>query len=57
MKTKKEFDCVKMKDDAQLQRAEQLRDLSQMERMEFYRREYDALVARKKRLQEASAKS
>ena len=50
MKTKKKFDCVKMKDEAQQRRAERLRGLSPQERLDTYRREYDALVARQKQL-------
>jgi len=53
MKTKKEFDCVKMKDDAQQRRAETLRGLSPQQRLEFYRQAHEALAARQKRLRDA----
>jgi len=52
MKTKKKFDCVKMKDEAQQRRAERLRGLSPQERLEYYRREHESLVGRQKRLRE-----
>lgn len=52
MKTKKKFDCVRMKDQAQQRRAERLRGLSPEERLEFYRHEHESLVSRQKELRE-----
>lgn len=52
MKTKKKFDCVRMKDQAQQRRAERLRGLSPEERLEFYRREHELLIRRQKELRE-----
>lgn len=54
MKTKKKFDCVKMKDEAQQRRAERLRGRSTQERLEFYRREHESLAARQKQLRETA---
>lgn len=51
MKTKKKFDCVKMKDDAQQRRADELKGLSQRELLEYYRREHEELAKRQQRLQ------
>lgn len=53
MKTKKKFDCVKMKDDAQRHREEKLRGLSAQERLDFYKRVHEALAARQKQLRES----
>ena len=50
MKTKKKFDCIEMKDEAQRQRAEQLRGLSEQELLEFHRRRHEALVDRQEQL-------
>ncbi|HWL91998.1 MAG TPA: hypothetical protein VNT79_00560 [Phycisphaerae bacterium] len=41
MKTAKKFDCVKMKDDAQLRLAEQMRGFSEQERLNFYQRAHE----------------
>ncbi|HKQ50181.1 MAG TPA: hypothetical protein VJZ71_19050 [Phycisphaerae bacterium] len=50
MKTKKKFDCVKMKDDAQQRRANELKGLSQTELLEYYRHEHEELAKRQQRL-------
>ena len=50
MKTKKKFDCLKMKDEAQKRRAELLRGKTPSERLEFYRREHEELLALQRRL-------
>lgn len=50
MKTKKTFDCVEMKNEAQRRRAKTLRCLSPAERLEFYRREHAALARRQQQL-------
>ncbi|MCK6486636.1 MAG: hypothetical protein L6R00_21205 [Phycisphaerae bacterium] len=42
---------MKMKDDAQQRRAEQMRGLSPEERLAFYRRAYEALLRRQRKLQ------
>jgi len=52
MKTKKKFDCVKMKDEAQRRRAERLRGLSPLQRLEFYRRAHELLVRRQEHLRQ-----
>jgi len=57
MKTKKKFDCVKMKDQAQLRRTERLRGLSPEERVEFYRREHEVLASRQRRMREKTQSS
>jgi hypothetical protein len=50
MKTKKKFDCIRMKDEAQQRRAEQLRGLSPQERLDYYKREYQSLTERQGQL-------
>jgi hypothetical protein len=50
MKTKKKFDCVKMKDDAQQRRARVLRGLSIQQRLDFYRRADAELRRRREQL-------
>ena len=50
MKTKKKFDCVRMKDEAQQRRAKELKGLSQRELLEFYRQEHEKLSKRQKQL-------
>ena len=55
MKTAKQFDCVKMKDEAQQRRAEALRGLSDEQRLDFYRQAHVTLVRRLKELRERSA--
>lgn len=55
MKTKKRFDCVRMKDAAQLRRAEKLRGLTLEQRLEYYRRAHELLLEKQRRLKSASA--
>jgi hypothetical protein len=50
MKTKKKFDCVKMKDEAQMRRAERLGALTTEERLAFYGQAHEALDHRQKQL-------
>lgn len=57
MKTKKEFDCVRMKDEAQQRRARALRGMSVEQRLEFYRRADEVLRRRREQLQPRSADS
>lgn len=54
MKTKKKFDCVRMKDKAQQRRAVRLQNLSAQERLDYYRREHEALSERQKKLREGA---
>ena len=46
MKTKKKFDCIRMKDEAQLRRGDRLKDLTPEERMSYYREAREALDRR-----------
>ncbi|NOT02870.1 MAG: hypothetical protein HOP29_19900 [Phycisphaerales bacterium] len=50
MKTKKEFDCLKMKDDAQRRRAAELSGLAPQELLDYYHRVHEELFRRQKRL-------
>jgi hypothetical protein len=46
----KTFDCLAMKDEAQLKRAERLRRLTDSERGAFYRHEHEILLQRQQQL-------
>ena len=54
MKTKT-FDCVKMKDDAQRRRAEQLQGFSDQQRLDYYRNAQEELLRRRERLRKQQA--
>lgn len=57
MTTKKTFDCVKMKDDAQQRRARMLQGMSDDQRLEFYRRAGEALRKRQEELRRQEAQT
>jgi hypothetical protein len=48
MQTKtKIFDCLKMKDEAQLRSAKLLQAMTQQQRLDYYQRAHEALVQRR----------
>lgn len=53
--TKKSFDCVEMKHRAQEKLSKELEGLSQEERLRYYQRRHEELIAQQKALRESGA--